>query len=134
MSMFVKISAFTEIYRGVAEMPFYELGELFCGPGGIAYGAVTASIENPDYRIIHKWATDYDKDTCRTYTHNICSGKSRSVYCKDVRDLDMRRLADIDALAFGFLCNDFSVVGERKGIKGIYGPLYSYYEHLLNRS
>ena len=107
-------------------MPFYELGELFCGPGGIAYGAVTASIENPDYRIIHKWATDYDKDTCRTYAHNICPGSFRSVYCKDVRDLDMSRLAGIDALAFGFPCNDFSVVGERKGINGVYGPLYSY--------
>ncbi len=107
-------------------MPHYELGELFCGPGGIAYGAVTASIENPDYRIIHKWATDYDKDTCSTYANNICPDNIKSVYCKDVRDLDMSRLAGIDALAFGFPCNDFSVVGERKGINGVYGPLYSY--------
>ena len=32
-------------------MPNYRLGELFCGPGGIAYGAMTARIENPDFRI-----------------------------------------------------------------------------------
>lgn len=38
----------------------------------------------------------------------------------------MDKLADIDALAFGFPCNDYSVVGERKGIDGVYGPLYSY--------
>ena len=107
-------------------MPFYELGELFCGPGGIAYGAVTASVENLNYRIVHKWATDYDKDTCRTYTHNICPDNPGSVYCEDVRNLDMAGLEGIDALAFGFPCNDFSVVGERKGIKGSYGSLYSY--------
>jgi DNA (cytosine-5)-methyltransferase 1 len=43
--------------------------------------------------------------------------------------LDYERLAkigSIDALAFGFPCNDFSVVGEHKGMNGVYGPLYSY--------
>lgn len=38
----------------------------------------------------------------------------------------MGQLAPIDALAFGFPCNDYSVVGEQKGMKGVYGPLYSY--------
>jgi len=28
-------------------------------------------------------------------------------------------------LAFGFPCNDFSVVGEQKGINGVYRPLYT---------
>lgn len=27
---------------------------------------------------------------------------------------------------FGFPCNDYSVVGEQKGMDGVYGPLYSY--------
>lgn len=107
-------------------MPLYELGELFCGPGGIAYGAVTASIEKPDYRITHKWATDYDKDTCSTYRYNICPDTPGSVYCRDIRNFDISRLQGIDALAFGFPCNDFSVVGEQKGINGVYGPLYYY--------
>lgn len=39
---------------------------------------------------------------------------------------NIKSLASIDALAFGFPCNDFSVVGEQKGMDGIYGPLYSY--------
>ena len=107
-------------------MPQYRLGELFCGPGGIAYGAVTASIENPDFRIIHQWATDYDKDTCATYSYNIAGASYKSVRCIDVRRLDMNTLADIDALAFGFPCNDYSIVGEQKGINGVYGPLYRY--------
>ena len=29
-------------------------------------------------------------------------------------------------LLFGFPCNDFSIVGERKGLAGKYGKLYSY--------
>lgn len=103
----------------------YKLGELFCGPGGIAYGAMTADIGNGD-RIVHAWANDYDSDTCRTYSHNICSNSDDSVICCDVRKLDLTNLGQIDALAYGFPCNDFSVVGEQKGFDGNYGPLYSY--------
>ncbi len=107
----------------------FRLGELFCGPGGLACGAITATINNPDYKIIHQWANDYDKDTCQTYIRNICPDKPETVICGDIRELDFNRLydiGDIDALAFGFPCNDFSVVGEQKGINGKFGPLYSY--------
>jgi DNA (cytosine-5)-methyltransferase 1 len=38
----------------------------------------------------------------------------------------LKSISDIDALAFGFPCNDFSVVGEQKGVNGYYGSLYSY--------
>lgn len=104
----------------------FRLGELFCGPGGIAYGALKARSADGEYSIVHEWANDYDKDTCDTYRHNICNGKPETVYHEDVRKLDMKKLSPIDALAFGFPCNDFSVVGEQKGMDGIYGPLYSY--------
>ena len=104
----------------------FELGELFCGPGGIAYGATTADIGEPDFRIVHQWANDYDKNTCATYTQNICPNKPESVYHADIREFDMEKLAPITALAFGFPCNDYSVVGEQKGMDGVFGPLYSY--------
>ncbi|NLL64214.1 MAG: DNA cytosine methyltransferase [Clostridiaceae bacterium] len=107
-------------------MSYFRLGELFCGPGGIGYGATTAAIEDPEFRIVHQWATDYDKDTCDTYIKNICPDNPDSVICKDIRKLNMNTLSDIDALAFGFPCNDFSVVGEQKGMEGVFGPLYSY--------
>ena len=45
----------------------YRLGELFCGPGGIAWGATHADIGNSDYSIVHQWANDYDASTCETY-------------------------------------------------------------------
>ena len=103
----------------------YRLGELFCGPGGLAWGAIKADIGNGD-RIVHEWANDIDLDTCRTYAHNICHDDMASVVCHDIRTLDMAKLTPIDALAFGFPCNDFSLVGEQKGFEGNYGPLYSY--------
>jgi DNA (cytosine-5)-methyltransferase 1 len=106
-------------------MPF-RLGELFCGPGGIAWGAIHADIGNPEYTITHQWANDYDANTCETYRHNICPNEPKTVYHSDIRKFDMGQLAPIDALAFGFPCNDYSVVGEQKGMDGKYGPLYSY--------
>ena len=111
-------------------MSKFRLGELFCGPGGIAYGATTAQIDNPDFGIVHQWATDYDQDTCDTYFNNICSQGENGVVCGDIRKLDIEKdlgdEGDIDALAFGFPCNDYSVVGEQKGLDGTFGPLYSY--------
>ena len=108
------------------EVKEFRLGELFCGPGGLAYAAINSKIDDSEYRIIHKWANDYDLDTCKTYTRNICPSEPDSVICGDVRKLDIEPLGDIDALAFGFPCNDFSVVGEQKGFNGTFGPLYSY--------
>lgn len=106
----------------------FRLGELFCGPGGLAYGAINADIGNDKFRIVHEWANDYDESTCQTYRENICSDRPNSVICGDIRKLDMGNeyFTPIDALAFGFPCNDFSTVGEQRGFKGTYGPLYRY--------
>lgn len=106
----------------------FRLGEFFCGPGGLACGALSAEIEDPRYRIVHAWANDYDRQTCDTYAKNICNGDNASVICEDVRKLrlDDTRLTAIDGFAFGFPCNDFSVVGDRKGVDGTFGPLYQY--------
>lgn len=111
----------------------YRLGELFCGPGGIAWGATHADIGIPQYSIVHQWANDYDADTCETYRRNICPDAPQTVYHEDIRTFDMARLAPIDALAFGFPCNDYSVVGEQRGMDGVFGPLYSYGVNALNR-
>jgi DNA (cytosine-5)-methyltransferase 1 len=106
----------------------FRLGELFCGPGGIGYAAITAKTSNLDHKILHAWANDYDKDTCATFARNIAK-KEDTVICQDIRKLDysrLKKISEIDALAFGFPCNDFSVVGEQKGMDGVFGPLYSY--------
>lgn len=115
----------------------FRLGELFCGPGGLALGATRACVEAPNgeaFTLSHAWANDYDKNTCATYRRNICPGSPHSVICKDVRDFtpeEAERVSDIDAFAFGFPCNDYSLVGEQKGMDGVYGPLYSYGVRML---
>lgn len=110
----------------------FHLGELFCGPGGLAWGAIHAECADEEQYIVHQWANDYDGNTCQTYRDNICPDAPETVYHADIRNFDLNQLAPIDALAFGFPCNDFSVVGEQRGIDGVYGPLYTYGIQALN--
>ncbi|CAG7844667.1 Modification methylase AplI [Pseudoclavibacter triregionum] len=117
-------------------MTIFRLGEFFAGPGGIAQGARDARIDTPGWSIEHAWATDYDADTVATYAHNQSPHRPESVICEDVRQLDYARLdrfGPIDGFAFGFPCNDFSVVGERKSFDGTFGPLYTYGVKALDR-
>ena len=113
----------------------FKIGELFCGPGGIAKGVEKAAeaLQQDGVRVgvNHSWANDYDSDTCATYKRNFPDAK---VIHKDIRKLDIEKdLSEIDGLAFGFPCNDFSVVGEQKGINGTFGPLYEYGAQVIDR-
>ena len=120
-------------------MKKFKLGEFFCGPGGLGYGA---SLINNDkqlskfYKIEHSWATDYDKDSCETYKRNI---NPNNIYCLPIEeffsnvDSGKIKLEKINAFAYGFPCNDFSNVGEHKGLKGKFGPLYTYGLEIMNR-
>jgi len=112
----------------------FKLGELFSGPGGIGLGAVNTRIVSgsKEYRIEHAWANDFDEDSCKTYIRNICPQNPKSVICDDVRKLDIESLPKIDGFAYGFPCNDFSVVGEQKGFHGKFGPLYTYGVKVIN--
>ena len=117
----------------------YKLAEFFSGPGGFAFGAKKAIIKdkkNNTHSIEHSWASDYDEDSCKTYKKNINVNK---VFCENVKnffelvDLKKIKLPKFNCFAYGFPCNDFSNVGEKKGIKGKFGPLYSYGVELINR-
>ena len=112
----------------------FKLGELYCGPGGLAYGLTHAHSNDQTLSIQHEWANDFDSDTCATYTKNICPDSPDTVYCCDVRQLDINALGDINAFSFGFPCNSFSSVGEHQGIANEkYGQLYWYGIEVLNR-
>lgn len=146
----------------------FRLGELFCGAGGLAWGALQAGQPCPierqgqRYTISHTWANDLDLNACRTYASNLLlrgnpdidmidesiistsdwinalpslpAKDLPSVICGSVKDLapHISCLPDIDGFAFGFPCNDFSAVGERKGLDGEFGPLYRYGIEVLN--
>lgn len=114
----------------------FTLGELFSGPGGLSLGALTAKAKNKKgatFRIKHGWATDFDKDSCVTYAKNIPGCKDEHVICKDVRELDLKKLQKVDAFAYGFPCNDFSLVGKQKGLNGNYGALYKYGINIIEK-
>lgn len=114
----------------------FALGELFSGPGGIGCGAQNAGVRirgGGSYGIRHAWANDIDASSCATYRRNVEIDPSQ-VYCEPVSDFIKRfpKLASIDALSFGFPCNDYSNIGEKKGIDGKFGPLYEYGAHALD--
>ena len=112
----------------------FKLGELFCGPGGIACGALNAKSKDGSFTVSHAWANDYDLDTCETYKKNICPDNDRSVYCCYVRKLDITSLSKIDAFCYGFPCNSFSNVGEHQGLANEkYGKLYWYGVEVLRK-
>ncbi|WP_221568992.1 DNA cytosine methyltransferase [Alkalihalobacillus sp. TS-13] len=112
----------------------FKKGELFNGPGGLSLGAKEAKFVHPDngeeWGIQHLWSNDYDPDACKTYRLNICENiNDQSVHEEPVEKFpigDKTILGDIDCLVFGFPCNDYSQVGEKHGLNGTFGPLYSY--------
>lgn len=108
------------------------VGEMFSGPGGI--GIALNRAHTSHYSFEHLWATDYDSDTCRTYQTNVLKlNPSAKVICEDVRKLDIDSLPPVDGFLYGFPCNDFSNVGESKGLNGHFGGLYSYGVQYINR-
>ena len=112
----------------------FKLGELFSGPGGIACGAHNAKSDDGRFVIKHAWASDFDPDTCKTYAKNLCGGDESTVFCEDVRELDINKLGEIDAFAYGFPCNSFSNVGEHKGFENEkFGMLYWYGIEVLKK-
>jgi len=107
----------------------FNLGELFSGPGGLALGAGLAkkisSFE--DFSIKHIWGVDRDEVAIETYNANIVRKYGGVGLKYDARYFCREKINQyppINALAFGFPCNDFSLVGEKKGFQGKYGNLY----------
>lgn len=117
-------------------MESLKLGEFFSGPGGMALGAHYAV--DPEHggdpeltariRVEHAWGVDYDSDSVSTYIDNVPGATKASVFAQDARVMsqpeNLARLSEIDGFAFGFPCNDFSLVGEHKGLSGKFGGLY----------
>ena len=115
----------------------YTIGEMYCGPGGIALGAANASLNKNgrQFGFESVWATDYHADTCETYATNIKKiHPACDVIHSDIKDVDIDSLPKVDGFLYGFPCNDFSMVGETKGLDGKYGPLYSYGIKYLNHA
>ena len=111
----------------------FRLGELFCGPGGLALGAGLAG-EHPivgadgkSYSIRHVWGVDKDPDAIETYKAKVAARFGGEGICTDAIEFVESMTPEqkqINALAFGFPCNDFSLVGDQTGLGGKFGSLY----------
>ncbi len=110
----------------------FKLGELFCGPGGMAIAAAqipAISFKGKSVGISHVWGVDRDEFAIQTFKKNLSKHSSdlKAYHC-DVTDFLKNHLTEenrINALAFGFPCNSFSAVGEQKGLNDDeYGQLY----------
>lgn len=106
----------------------FKLGELFCGPGGMAIAAkLTEPVHGPsgEFSIQHTWGVDFSEAAIETFRANL---KGAEGICEDAREFIKSGLTTkrkISALAFGFPCNSFSQVGKRKGITDDkFGKLY----------
>lgn len=112
----------------------FRLGELFCGPGGMALGAKLAedqvAVNGDIFSICHVWGVDKDPNAIASYnTNNLGEGVEcdAMAFTETQQDCEHKTIIDferINALAFGFPCNDFSLVGVQKGFQGKFGNLY----------
>lgn len=113
------------------------MGEFFSGPGGLSLGAELAAasfnehmaLHRPDSAPVgleHRWAVDIDSDSCETYRNNLTPDRPEAVRNIDAREaiLNLDSFDDVSGFAFGFPCNDFSLVGKQKGLLGDFGGLY----------
>ena len=100
-----------------------KIAELFCGAGGFAEGARKAGFK-------HVWGVDNHEDSCKSFKNN----QNCEAYFEDIKNFakedNLKRIkkehGNINGLLFGFPCNDFSLVGKNKKMKGEYGGLYKY--------
>lgn len=107
----------------------FSLGELFCGPGGMAIAAartmpVTTLSRQATYTLRHSWGVDFSKSAIETFNANLDNqGIHMDAWEFVNKHLDSAHR--VNALAFGFPCNSFSEVGERKGVHDEkFGNLY----------
>lgn len=106
----------------------FKLGELFCGPGGMAIAAhmmEPVSGPNGEFSLEHSWGVDFSKPAIDTFKANL--GEDNGIHM-DAQKFVQEGLTPerkINALAFGFPCNSFSAAGEQEGLKSEkFGSLY----------
>ena len=86
---------------------------LFSGCGGMDLGFHKAG-----FNI--KWANDFDKKACETYSKNISS----HIVHGDITKIDYSLIPIADLVIGGFPCQDFSMLWKREGINTDRGNLY----------
>ena len=106
----------------------FKLGELFCGPGGMAIAAhTTEPVRGPngEYSIEHTWGVDFSKPAIDTFKANLGEDNGIQMDARTFVEEGLTKERKINALAFGFPCNSFSAAGAQEGLKSEkFGSLY----------
>jgi len=89
--------------------------DLFSGIGGFHLGLKKAGFK------VNSYFSEIDKYAIEVYKYNF----KNSNYVKSVTDVRGDELPKIDAITFGSPCQDFSIAGKGKGLKGNRSSLIS---------
>lgn len=97
----------------------FTVASLFCGAGGLDMG-----FENKGFNTI--WANDIDEDACITHR----SWSKAEVITKDIKDIRLEEVPNVDVVLGGFPCQGFSLAGPRK-IDDKRNTLYRFFAELV---
>lgn len=92
----------------------YNLGDCFCGAGGISRGAVQAGLKVA-------WGFDGDADAVRTHAENFAAGGTQSLELKDDEMIDLIKAEagkyNVDIVHYSPPCQPFSSANHNKNIE-----------------
>ena len=91
--------------------------DLFSGIGGFSLG-----FQRAGYQFTEHYFSEIDKHAIANYKHNFPHAK----HIGDITSVHGGDFRDIDIITFGSPCQDFSLAGRRKGLKGSKSSLIEY--------
>ena len=91
--------------------------DLFSGIGGFALG-----FQRAGYKFTEHYFSEINKKAIANYKHNFPNAK----YIGDITSIHGGDFTGIDIITFGSPCQDFSLAGKRKGLKGTKSSLIKY--------
>ncbi|WP_276914036.1 DNA cytosine methyltransferase [Aneurinibacillus aneurinilyticus] len=114
----------TKEYNVTPQLPSngFTIAELFAGGGLMAIGLKAAG-----YDI--KWANDFDKNAVKAYKANL----GDYIVHGDITAIDPNDIPDVDIIAGGPPCQDYSVAGTGAGEQGERGKLVWTYLDIIQR-
>ena len=116
-----------------AELGSYRVASLFAGCGGLDLGFIGGfdflgkKFRRNKFDIV--WANELNPNACKTYVRNLGS----HVVCGDIKEKIDEIPTGVDVIIGGFPCQDISINGKMKGIKGKRSSLYSYIVEAVKR-